>query len=124
MTITEAVNFCETHNCDECPAIEKRTEHQKKVLHYPCCWNLTDGEEKQMKLIDADLLEDKVDVADANDNGIHEVLEYVRYSHIEDAPTVEAIPVSFIKEQIKQTGDYEESWNYQALIDKWRNQNE
>ena len=47
MTMTEAVNFCETHDCDECPAVDKRTEYQKKVLHYPCCWNLADGEEKQ-----------------------------------------------------------------------------
>ena len=43
---------------------------------------------------------------------------------LEQEKEVEAIPVSFIKEQIKQMGDYEESWNYQALIEEWRKEND
>ena len=46
MTWAEAIKYCEEHECEECSVKDKRTEYQKKVLHYPCCWNLVD-EEKQ-----------------------------------------------------------------------------
>ena len=46
MTWAEAIKYCEEHECEECSVEDKRTEFQKKVLHYPCCWNLVD-EEKQ-----------------------------------------------------------------------------
>lgn len=48
MTWKEAIKYCEEHECEECPAFteDKRTDYQKKVLHYHCCWNLVD-EEKQ-----------------------------------------------------------------------------
>ena len=51
MTWEEAIKFCEEHECEECPAFieDKRTDYQKKVLHYHCCWNLVD-EEKRMKV--------------------------------------------------------------------------
>lgn len=42
----EAAEFCADHECEECPArdIEYRTEWQKKMLHFPCCYNLMDEE--------------------------------------------------------------------------------
>ena len=49
MNWEEAINFCETHECEDCPAVEKRTEFQKKVLHYPCCWNLVEDEEQKIQ---------------------------------------------------------------------------
>lgn len=39
MTWKEAVNYCEEHECEECPANEKpdrRTVYEAKVLHLPC----------------------------------------------------------------------------------------
>lgn len=50
MTWEEAIKFCEEHDCDECPVVEKRTDYQKKVLQYPCCWNLVDKEKQNEKL--------------------------------------------------------------------------
>lgn len=47
MTWEEALKFCEEHECEECPMIEKRTEYQKKCLHIPCCWNLVDKEKQK-----------------------------------------------------------------------------
>lgn len=48
MTWEEAIKFCEEHECEECPAFvdNKRTDYQKKFLHYPCCWNLVDKEKQ------------------------------------------------------------------------------
>lgn len=48
MTWKEAIKFCEEHDCGECFVKEdKRTEYEKKILQYPCCWNLVDKEEEQ-----------------------------------------------------------------------------
>ena len=50
MTFDEAIKYCEEHVCEECPVVknrqDKRTEYQKKVLQYPCLWNLVDEENK------------------------------------------------------------------------------
>lgn len=46
MTYNDAVKYCEEHECTECEVylknLDKRTEHEKKNLHYPCCLNLVD----------------------------------------------------------------------------------
>ena len=47
MTWEDAIKYCEEHECEECYVKDKRTEYQKKVLHYPCCWNLVDEKEEQ-----------------------------------------------------------------------------
>lgn len=43
----EAIKYCEEHECEECSVEDRRTEYQKKVLHYPCCWNLLVDKEEQ-----------------------------------------------------------------------------
>ena len=43
----EAVGYCATHECFECPAFnspDHRTEYEKTDLHVPCCVNLVIGE--------------------------------------------------------------------------------
>ena len=45
MTWKEAVEYCETHECNDCIAFitpDCRTEYDKTVLYYPCCINLVD----------------------------------------------------------------------------------
>jgi len=50
MTWEEAIKFCEEHECEECFVEDKRTEYQKKVLQYPCCWNLVDKEKQNERI--------------------------------------------------------------------------
>lgn len=46
MSYDDAVKYCEEHECTECEIylkdLDKRTEHEKKILHHPCCLNLVD----------------------------------------------------------------------------------
>lgn len=46
MTYDDAVKYCEEHECEECEVylkdLDKRTKHEKEILHYPCCINLVD----------------------------------------------------------------------------------
>ena len=51
MTEKEAVEFCEETECEDCPvAIEDRedwrTQYEKTMLHFPCCLNLVDENER------------------------------------------------------------------------------
>ena len=50
MTFEEAIKYCEEHKCEECSVEDKRTEYQKKILQYPCCWNLVDKEKQNDRL--------------------------------------------------------------------------
>lgn len=84
-----------------------------------------------MKLIDADELIEDIKVERVNLymeglRGTPRSYEYLNQlqNKLEDAETVDAIPIKWIEEQIKLHGDYEESWNYQQLIDDWRKANE
>lgn len=44
MTIVEAVNYCENHECEVCPIytnnLDKRTEKDRAIGHVMCCENL------------------------------------------------------------------------------------
>lgn len=42
MTLEEAVKFCEEHECEECPVVDKRSKREKEILHIPCCVNLVE----------------------------------------------------------------------------------
>ena len=49
MTLIEAIKFCEDYECEVCPANELpdcRTNFEKQDLHYPCCINLVDEDER------------------------------------------------------------------------------
>ena len=53
MTWEEAIEYCETHKCQECLVFnmkDRRTNYEKQTLHAPCCINLVNenirGEEK------------------------------------------------------------------------------
>lgn len=47
-TLKEAVDYCEKHECENCPiaieGIEQRTKYEIEILHYPCCLNLIERE--------------------------------------------------------------------------------
>lgn len=43
MNWEEAILFCESHECKDCPVYKTkdcRSDYEKQVLHYPCCINL------------------------------------------------------------------------------------
>ncbi len=46
--LKEAVDYCEKHECENCPiaieGIEQRTKYEIEILHYPCCLNLIERE--------------------------------------------------------------------------------
>lgn len=45
MTVTEAIQYCKSHECENCPvyylANDIRTNYEQKELHYLCAINLT-----------------------------------------------------------------------------------
>ena len=45
MTVKEAVEYCESHECENCPVYywdnDIRTKYEQKELHYLCAMNLT-----------------------------------------------------------------------------------
>ena len=53
-----------------------------------------------MRLIDADKIE--YEVAMANDNGMHSMVEYAEYENIQDMPEVDAIPIGYIDQVIDE----------------------
>ena len=53
-----------------------------------------------MRLIDADKIE--YEVAMANDNGMHSIVEYAEYEKIQDMPEVDAIPIGYIDQVIDE----------------------
>ena len=79
------------------------------------------------------LLSKKKEVKEKLENA-NSVKEYCFYEVFKEAidwaiETFEhdAIPVSWIEEQIKvmkATSNFEESWNYQGLLDDWREEND
>lgn len=50
MFYVEAVEYCEKHECNECPVhilnLDVRTEEEKHGKMIPCCMNLIYNEEK------------------------------------------------------------------------------
>ena len=72
-----------------------------------------------MRLIDADKIE--YEVAMANDNGMHSIVEYAEYEKIQDMPTVNAIPIEWLREWFKERY---KSKTYEHLIKDWEKQNE
>ena len=82
-----------------------------------------------MRLIDADIAMSKL-IDEGQKTKRYKLGEnwQLNYEEVKKAfnnvPTVDAILVEWIEKQIKELGDYEESWNYRNLIDKWRRENE
>ena len=82
------------------------------------------------RYIDADLLEEKIDVADAYMNGIYEKLEFVKYEDIRETPTVDVIPTKLVEQYAQDLinmGNYTQSILGKELlkiIDNWRKENE
>ena len=70
-----------------------------------------------MRLIDADKIE--YEVAMANDNGMHSIVEYAEYENIQDMPTVEAIPIEWLKEWFKKRY---KGRTYRDLIEEWESE--
>lgn len=67
MELEEAIKFCEEHECEECPMIEKRTKFEKKVLQIPCCFNLLDiYKSKEERLFDYEF--DTSEIVKPDDN--------------------------------------------------------
>lgn len=84
-----------------------------------------------MKLTDKDLLEDAVqgaiNIMEAN--GINMISASVPLAIIKGAPTVEAIPVEWLREQCKvfdsmARGGHQSAWIIKALIIQWQEEQE
>ena len=75
-----------------------------------------------MRLIDADELLASLPTCyqDLDDGTLIEAV----WKTIQDAETVDAIPIEFIEKQIFRHCDEEESWIFQYLIGLWRKENE
>lgn len=47
MTLSEAIKYCEEHDCEECCVEDKRTPLEKQLYHIPCYTNLLDEETRK-----------------------------------------------------------------------------
>lgn len=52
MNYDTAITYCEEHECIDCivykEKLDKRTKQEKENLHFPCCMNLVNVDNKDL----------------------------------------------------------------------------